>query len=76
MMQYPDETYWYEYNGIDSVDPFRSLVNENVYVIDSDYYELKLAYLRRHYYPDAQLELVGEENGCKIWKFYVSDENV
>ena len=76
MMQYPDETYWYEYNGIDPVDPFRSLVNDNVYVIDNDYPELKLSYLRHHYYPDAQFELVGEESGCKIWKFYLPDENV
>jgi len=76
MMQYPDESYWYEYYGIDPVDPFSSLVNENVYVIDSYYYELKLSYLRHHYYPDAQLELVGEENGCKIWKFHSSNESV
>ena len=74
MMQYPDETYWYEYNGIDPVDPFRSLVNENVYVVDSYYYELKLAYLRNHYYPDACIEFVGEENDCKIWKFYIPAE--
>lgn len=76
MMQYPDESYWYEYYGIDPVDPFSSLVNENVYVIDSYYYELKLSYLRHHYYPDAQLELVGEENGCKIWKFHSSNESI
>lgn len=75
MMQYPDETYWYETNGIDSVDPFRSLVNENVYVIDCYYSELKLAYLREHYYPDACVELVGEDNGCQIWKFYIPAEN-
>ena len=75
MMQYPAETYAYELNGIDPVDPYKSLVNDNIFVIDNEYYGLKLAYLREHYYPDAQIALVGEASGCKIWKYFIPEQN-
>ena len=71
MMQYPGETSLYEQYGIDSIDPYKSLINDNVYVVDNNYYGLKLYYIREHYYPDAQIMLVGEKSGCRIWKFYL-----
>ena len=73
MMQYPGESYVYEHNGIDPVNPYRSLVKDNIYVIDNLYYNEKLAYIRKHYYPNAQMKLVGEESRCKIWKFYIPE---
>lgn len=75
MMQYPAETYVYELNGIDPINPYKSLINENIYVIDNDYYGLKLMYLREHYYPDAEIALVGEASGCKIWKYYIPEQD-
>lgn len=73
MMQYPSETYVYEHNGIDPINPYKSLVNENIYVVDNLYYNEKLEYIRKHYYPDARMKLVGEESCCKIWKFYIPE---
>lgn len=75
MMQYPGENYVYEHNGIDPVDPYKSLVNDNIYFVDNSYYGLKLAYIREHYYPDAQIALVGEASGCKIWKYFIPEQD-
>ena len=73
MMQYPGETYIYEMNGIDPIDPFKSLINDNVYVVDNYFYLDKLEYIRYHYYPDAQIEFIGEKSDCKIWKYYIPE---
>ena len=73
MMQYPGENYVYEHNGIDPVNPFSSFVDDNIYVIDSLYYNEKLDYIRNHYYPDAQMELVGNVDGCLVWKYYIPE---
>jgi len=50
--------------------PLRDLVNDDVYLIDNVHVELKLQYLREHYYPDARAELYKEVDGYQIWKFY------
>lgn len=73
MMQFPGETYAYESNGIDPVDPYKSLVNDNVFVVDNEYYLLKLYYIQYHYYPDAQIAYVGEKSGRSIWKYYLPE---
>ena len=73
MMQYPGENHVYEHNGIDPVNPYKSLVNKNIYIVDNLYYNEKLEYIRKHYYPEAQMKLVGEKSCCKIWKFYIPE---
>ena len=46
-----------------------SLVEEGVYLVDNSYgVEMKLNYLREHYYPDARAELYKEIDGYQIWK--------
>lgn len=67
---YPDNAALWEEQGIDSINPYKSFVNDNIYVVDNNYYETKLDYLREHYYPDARRELVNVIDGCYIWKFY------
>ncbi len=67
---YPDNELLWEKQGIDSANPYKSLVNDNVYVVDNNFYETKLDYLREHYYPNARRELVDVIDGYKIWKFY------
>ena len=69
-MNYPGEIYAMTENGIDTVNPYRSLINDNIYLVDNYLYELKLAYLRKYWYPDVQMELVDEIDGFKIWRFY------
>ena len=70
-MNSPGEISVLRSNGIDPDNPYSSLINGNVYLVDNYLYELKLAYLRKYWYPDAQIELVDEIDGYKIWRFYV-----
>lgn len=52
--------------------PLKALVNDNVYLVDSDTRTLnqKVQYLREHYYPNARAELYKEIDGYQIWKLY------
>ncbi|WP_122642508.1 glycosyltransferase family protein [Luxibacter massiliensis] len=54
----------------DLADPLPQLVKENVYVVDNCNIDLKLNYLKEHYYPDARAECVDKIDGYEIWKFY------
>lgn len=54
----------------DIENPMKSLVKNNVYVVDNFYSEDKLIYLREHYYPDARMELYKTVDGFQIWKYY------
>ena len=51
-------------------NPLKSLVKENVYLVDNLSVENKLRYLQEHYYPEARAELCSVEGGYQIWKFY------
>ncbi|NLA96555.1 MAG: hypothetical protein GX838_06925, partial [Clostridiaceae bacterium] len=50
-MGYPDNQECWEDNGIDGLNPYKSLINDNIYVVDNYFIEAKLQYLREHYYP-------------------------
>ena len=52
-------------------NPLKSLVEENVYLIDNNGIDLKVNFLREHYYPNARAELYKEVDGYQIWKFYM-----
>lgn len=70
-MGYPDNEKCWEDNGINGLNPYKSFINENVYVIDNYFIKYKLAYLRKNYYPNAAVELVDEIDGFYIWRFYL-----
>ena len=53
-------------------NPLKSLVNDDVYLIDNDSVDLKVNYLREHYFPKARAELYKEIDGYQIWKIYKS----
>lgn len=57
-----------EERGIES--PIQSLVQEHVYLVDNSLLQIKLDYLRQHYYPNAWAELYKEIDGYQIWKIY------
>jgi hypothetical protein len=65
---YPDLIKLLKKKGVEN--PLKSLVDEEVYLVDNRYLEIKLNYLREHYYPDARVELYKEIDGYQIWKFY------
>lgn len=47
-----------------------SLIAENVYLVDNKSVDLKVDFLREHYYPEAKAELYKEIDGYQIWKVY------
>lgn len=51
-------------------NPLPSLVKDNVYLVDNNNLEIKLNYLREHYYPNVRAELYKTTSGYKIWKLY------
>ena len=48
----------------------KSLVIDNVYLVDNYNLEIKLNYLREHYYPEARAELYKVLDGYYVWKIY------
>ena len=54
--------------GVDNY--FKSLVNDNVYIVDNEGIEQKVLYLQEHYYPEARAELYQNAGGYQIWKIY------
>lgn len=56
--------------GIDILNPNKSLVNENILVIDNVYSDTKLEYLRKYYYPNARKEKYISVDGFDLWKYY------
>ena len=64
-----------DYNTIlqkyDAEQPLKAMVNDNVYLVDSDEETLqhKIQYLQDRYYPEATAKLYKELDGYQIWKF-------
>ena len=72
-MRGPDERYILEQNGIDPDNPYSGLTHENVYIVNNYFIEDVLAYVKKYYAPDAEIELVDEVDGFKIWNIYVPE---
>lgn len=51
-------------------NPLKSLVDEDVYLIDNNNVELKVNYLREHYFPEVRAKLYKKIDGYQIWKLY------
>ncbi len=73
-MRHPGEIYALEKNGSDPYSPFKSLTNENIYLVDNWGALYKAEYVRRYYNPNVQIEEICEIDGYKIWNFYISDD--
>ena len=73
-MRHPGEIYALEKNGCDPYSPFKSLTNENIYLVDNWGALYKAEYVRRYYNPDAQIEEICEIDGYKIWNIYVPEK--
>ena len=55
---------------IDEELNLKQLADKDVYLVDNYYVDLKINYLREHYYPEARAELQKEIDGYQIWKIY------
>lgn len=71
MMQHPDMLRLYEKWNIDNSTT--ALLKDNVYLVDADYTDVKLEYLREHYDPNVEVRLVDSIEGYNIWKFYLDE---
>ena len=65
---FPDCIHRLEERGISN--QMKSLVTDNVYLVDNYNLEIKLNYLREHYYPEARAELYKVLDGYYVWKIY------
>lgn len=72
-MRHPGERSALMANGADPDNPFKSLINDNIYLVDNWGYEYKILYIRRYFYPEAKIKLVDEIDGYKIWKVFIPD---
>ena len=72
-MRHPGERSALIANGADPDNPFKSLVNDNIYLVDNWGYEYKLVYYRKYFCPDAEIALVSEIDGYMIWKIYIPE---
>ncbi|MCR5805103.1 MAG: hypothetical protein K6G47_12675 [Clostridia bacterium] len=72
-MRGPDEKYILEQNGIDPDNPYSGLIHENVYIVNNYFIDEVFEYVKKYYAPDAEIELVDEVDGFKIWNIYVPD---
>ena len=76
VIHHPGEKYALASVGADPDNPYKSLLNDNIYVVDRFYPEVKLIYLRKYYNPNARAKVVKEINGLKIIKYYVPKEQI
>lgn len=70
-MHHPGECSALMANGVDPENAFKSLSNDNIYLVDNWGYEVKLLYFRRYFCPEAEIGLAGEVDGYKIWKIII-----
>lgn len=70
-MGYPDNFYMWEAQGMDCNNPYKSLCNDNIYVIDNWNAETKMWYEREKYNSETQAELISTIDGFNLWKFRV-----
>lgn len=70
-MHHPGEKYVLEQHGIDPENPFSGLANEDIYIVDNEFIDIKLDYVKRYYEPEATVELVNVVDGYSIWKMSV-----
>lgn len=68
-MGYPDNGEVWGRNGIDSRNPYTSITNNNIYVVDNLYRDIKLWYVQEHYDEKVQVLPVYHVDGFSVWKY-------
>ncbi|MBO7426925.1 MAG: hypothetical protein J6U23_14745 [Clostridiales bacterium] len=72
-LHHPGEKYALQQHGIDPDNPFSALTDNSVFVVDTNFIDIKLAYVRKYYNPDAELGYVDTVDGYDIWKIFVPE---
>ena len=66
-------------SGVRAENPMKALLyRENTYFVQNEknpQLDFFVRWLREHYAENTQAEVIGEPDGCTVWKFSVADEN-
>ena len=74
-MHHPGERDALIKNGVDPDSPYKSVLNENIYLVETYYAKEKLEYIKKYYFPDAKMKLIDTVGGYQIWKVYIPEES-
>ena len=72
-MHHPGEVFALRENNIDPYNPFKDLTAKNIRFVDNLGAKDKLAYVRSHYSPEAELEIVAKIDDFYIWDIYIPE---
>ncbi|MCR4774878.1 MAG: hypothetical protein K5869_00725 [Saccharofermentans sp.] len=72
-MHHPGERSAINNSGIDPDNPYKSMLNDNVYLVDNCLYQYRILYFRKYYIHDAKMKKVNEIDGYQIWKVYLPE---
>lgn len=66
---YPDNYTIWEKHDIDGKNPYRSIDNNNICIVDTMSHEIRLNYIHEHYNPDEKKKLLNRVSGFDIWEY-------
>lgn len=72
-MHHPGECSVLNANGADPDNPYKSMGNDQIYLVDNYYYKFRILYFRKYYIHDAKMKKVNEIDGYQIWKVYLPE---
>lgn len=65
---YPSCHETWAYNGLDYYNPYSTIANDNILIVDNYYQLTKINYYKQYYDAEAEEELVGTCGYFNIWK--------
>lgn len=63
----------WEENGLNPYNPYESVANDNIYIVDNRFSNTKIDYYRQYYDANAELDLVKQCDGYHIWRIRVGN---
>lgn len=65
---FPGCYYVWEENGLNPYNPYETIRNDDILIVDNNYQLTKINYYKQYYDVNAELELVQECDGYSIWR--------
>lgn len=70
---FPGCYYVWEENGLNPYNPYGTIANDNIFIVDNRYQFTKINYYKQYYDVNAELEFVQECDGYNIWRIRYLD---
>lgn len=67
---FPGCYYVWSVNGLDAKNPYRTITNDNIRVVDNLYQLTKINYYKQYYNVNAVEQEVGSYSGYSVWKIF------